>query len=67
MPEHKNIFKFPMLISCFDAKYNVNQPFWCADDSEMSDIPTVSNVQQDLTEWQEKHAKLVLLTVKVRM
>ncbi|KAK6148651.1 hypothetical protein DH2020_019563 [Rehmannia glutinosa] len=34
------------------------------DDSEMSDIPTVSNVRQDLTEWQEKHANLVLLTVK---
>ncbi|KAL6584095.1 hypothetical protein OROMI_003384 [Orobanche minor] len=30
----------------------------------MSDIPTVSNVRQDLTEWQEMHAKLVLLTVK---
>lgn len=34
------------------------------DDSEMSDIPTVSNVRQDLSEWQEKHAKLVLSTVK---
>lgn len=31
----------------------------------MSDIPTVSNVRQDLTEWQEKHANLVLSTVKV--
>ncbi|KAL3637914.1 hypothetical protein CASFOL_018362 [Castilleja foliolosa] len=30
----------------------------------MSDVPTVSNVRQDLTEWQEHHAKLVLLTVK---
>lgn len=36
-----------------------------ADDSEVSDIPAVSNVRQDLTEWQEKHAKLVLATVKV--
>ncbi|GER38599.1 BSD domain-containing protein [Striga asiatica] len=35
-----------------------------ADDSEMSDVPTVSNVRQDLTEWQERHAKLVLLNVK---
>ncbi|PIN00394.1 hypothetical protein CDL12_27106 [Handroanthus impetiginosus] len=33
-------------------------------DSEVSDIPTVSNVRQDLTEWQERHAKLVLSTVK---
>ena len=36
-----------------------------ADDSEVSDIPAVSNVRQDLTEWQEKHANLVLATVKV--
>ncbi|KAK7851916.1 hypothetical protein CFP56_040566 [Quercus suber] len=34
------------------------------DDTQMSDIPTVSNVRQDLTEWQEKHANLVLSTVK---
>ncbi|CAK9147904.1 unnamed protein product [Ilex paraguariensis] len=34
------------------------------DDSEMSDIPTLSNVRQDLTKWQERHAKLVLSTVK---
>ncbi|KAK4426929.1 hypothetical protein Salat_1461700, partial [Sesamum alatum] len=34
------------------------------DVSEVSDVPTVSNVRQDLTEWQEKHAKLVLSTVK---
>nr|GMD37486.1 uncharacterized protein LOC109162841 [Ipomoea batatas] len=34
-------------------------------DSEMSSsIPTVSNVRQDLTEFQEKHAKLVLSSVK---
>ena len=39
--------------------------FDCADDTQMSDIPTVSNVRQDLTEWQEKHANLVLSTVKV--
>ncbi|CAA0820869.1 BSD domain-containing protein [Striga hermonthica] len=38
--------------------------FPLADDSEMSDVPTVSNVRQDLTEWQERHAKLVLLNVK---
>ena len=35
------------------------------DDSEMSEVPTVSNVRQDLSEWQEKHAYLVLSTVKV--
>ncbi|KAA8541081.1 hypothetical protein F0562_025044 [Nyssa sinensis] len=40
------------------------EDFPLQDDSEMSDIPTVSNVRQDLTEWQEKHAKLVLSTVK---
>ncbi|KGN63765.1 uncharacterized protein LOC101212458 [Cucumis sativus] len=34
------------------------------DDSEMSNVPTVSNISQDLTEWQAKHASLVLLTVK---
>ncbi|KAL6497340.1 hypothetical protein OROGR_029269 [Orobanche gracilis] len=43
---------------------NTFQEFPLEDDSEMSDIPTVSNVRQDLTEWQEMHAKLVLLTVK---
>lgn len=32
----------------------------------MSDVPTVSNIRQDLTKWQEIHAKLVLSTVKVR-
>lgn len=34
------------------------------DDSPISDVPTVSNVSQDLTEWQVKHASLVLTTVK---
>ncbi|XP_010318883.1 uncharacterized protein [Solanum lycopersicum] len=34
------------------------------DESEMSDIPTVANIRQDLTEFQEKHAKLVLSSVK---
>lgn len=33
----------------------------------MSQIPTVSNVRQDLTEWQAIHAKLVLSTVKVTL
>ena len=36
-----------------------------ADDTPFSDVPTVSNVSQDLTEWQAKHANLVLSTVKV--
>ncbi|KAJ8477376.1 hypothetical protein OPV22_021103 [Ensete ventricosum] len=34
------------------------------DEPEMSDVPTVSNVRQDLNEWQAKHATLVLSTVK---
>ncbi|CAL0307166.1 unnamed protein product [Lupinus luteus] len=34
------------------------------DDTEFSDVPTVSNIRQDLTEWQQKHATLVLSTVK---
>ncbi|XP_015943827.1 uncharacterized protein LOC107468961 [Arachis duranensis] len=34
------------------------------DDTELSDVPAVSNVRQDLTDWQEKHAKLVLSAVK---
>lgn len=34
------------------------------DDTELSDVPAISNVRQDLTEWQEKHASLVLSTVK---
>ncbi|GAA0186159.1 hypothetical protein LIER_33447 [Lithospermum erythrorhizon] len=43
---------------------NTFRDFPLPDDSVMSDIPTVSNVRQDLTQWQEKHAKLVLLSVK---
>ena len=31
----------------------------------MSDVPTVSNVRQDLNEWQARHATLVLSAVKV--
>ncbi|XVE54646.1 hypothetical protein DITRI_Ditri03aG0098900 [Diplodiscus trichospermus] len=40
------------------------QDFPFSDDSPVSDVPAVSNVRQDLTEWQEKHANLVLSTVK---
>ncbi|KAF5202179.1 Bsd domain-containing protein [Thalictrum thalictroides] len=43
---------------------NTFQDFPVEDEPEISDVPTVSNVRQDLTEWQEKHATLVLLTVK---
>ncbi|KAE9467139.1 hypothetical protein C3L33_00950, partial [Rhododendron williamsianum] len=43
---------------------NTFRDFPLEDDAEMCDIPAVSNVRQDLTAWQEKHAKLVLLTVK---
>ncbi|KAL6177963.1 hypothetical protein ACLB2K_049484 [Fragaria x ananassa] len=34
------------------------------DDTKFSDVPTVTNVRQDLTEWQEKHAHLVLSNVE---
>ncbi|GMN61710.1 hypothetical protein TIFTF001_030798 [Ficus carica] len=34
------------------------------DDTQLYDFDTVSNVRQDLSEWQEKHASLVLSTVK---
>ncbi|EYU23640.1 hypothetical protein ABFS82_04G141500 [Erythranthe guttata] len=43
---------------------NTFRDFPLVDDSEVSDIPTLSNVRQDLTQWQEKHAKIVLSTVK---
>lgn len=43
---------------------NTFQDFPLEDDSEVPDIPTVSNVRQDLTEWQVMHAKLVLSSVK---
>jgi len=37
-----------------------------AEEAEASDVTTtVSNVRKDLTEWQEKHATIVLTTVKV--
>ncbi|KAK1272654.1 hypothetical protein QJS04_geneDACA016533 [Acorus gramineus] len=36
------------------------------DEPEMSEVPTVSNVRQDLTEWQAKHAMLVLSSVKLK-
>ncbi|XP_020082390.1 uncharacterized protein LOC109705987 [Ananas comosus] len=35
------------------------------DEPEISEVPTVSNVRQDLSEWQARHATLVLSTVKV--
>ncbi|KAF5751994.1 hypothetical protein HS088_TW02G01013 [Tripterygium wilfordii] len=41
------------------------QHFPIQDESETSDVPTTaSNVRKDLTEWQERHATLVLTTVK---
>ncbi|GAB4845352.1 hypothetical protein Ancab_038760 [Ancistrocladus abbreviatus] len=43
---------------------NTFQDFPLPDDAPMSDVPTVSNVQQDLTKWQERHATVVLSTVK---
>ncbi|KAL1823573.1 hypothetical protein DCAR_0311495 [Daucus carota subsp. sativus] len=47
-----------------DITINTFKDFPIQDDSEVSDIPTVSNIRQDLTKWQEVHAKLVLSTVK---
>ncbi|XP_058112463.1 uncharacterized protein LOC131255692 [Magnolia sinica] len=40
------------------------QDFPMEDEPEISNVPTVSNVRQDLTEWQARHATLVLSTVK---
>ncbi|KAJ8774553.1 hypothetical protein K2173_016999 [Erythroxylum novogranatense] len=41
------------------------QNFPIQDEAEQSDVPTTaSNVRKDLTEWQERHATLVLSTVK---
>ncbi|GFY88767.1 BSD domain-containing protein [Actinidia rufa] len=40
------------------------QNFPVQDDLPMSDVPTISNIRQDLTEWQQKHASLVLTTVQ---
>ncbi|WVZ73868.1 hypothetical protein U9M48_022126 [Paspalum notatum var. saurae] len=34
------------------------------DEPEVSDVPTVSNVRQDLNQWQARHATLVLSAVK---
>uniref|UniRef100_A0A803N364 BSD domain-containing protein n=1 Tax=Chenopodium quinoa TaxID=63459 RepID=A0A803N364_CHEQI len=41
---------------------NTFQDFPLPDDAPVSDVPTVSNVRQDLTEWQAKHATLMLST-----
>ncbi|XP_071702990.1 uncharacterized protein [Rutidosis leptorrhynchoides] len=43
---------------------NTFRDFPLEDDTEVSDVPTISNVRQDLTKFQEIHAKLVLSTVK---
>ncbi|XP_068642729.1 uncharacterized protein [Aristolochia californica] len=40
------------------------QDFPMEDEPEMSEVPTVSNVRQDLTQWQARHATLVLSRVK---
>ncbi|KAJ7956519.1 BSD domain containing protein [Quillaja saponaria] len=47
-----------------DITINTFDDFPLEDDTQLCDVPTVSNVRQDLTEWQEKHANLVLTTVK---
>lgn len=48
-------------------QFNISSKLFicCVDDSVTSDVPTVSNVRQDLTEWQQKHASIVLTTVQV--
>ncbi|KAK6925160.1 BSD domain [Dillenia turbinata] len=43
---------------------NTFRDFPLEDDTEIFEAPTVSNIRQDLTAWQEKHANLVLKTVK---
>ncbi|GAB2289737.1 hypothetical protein Dimus_024043 [Dionaea muscipula] len=43
---------------------NTFQDFPLPDDAPIPDVPTISNVQQDLTQWQERHATLVLSAVK---
>ncbi|KAK9116424.1 hypothetical protein Sjap_015371 [Stephania japonica] len=43
---------------------NTFQDFPMEDNPETSDVSMVANVRRDLNEWQEKHANLVLSTVK---
>ncbi|KAL2935386.1 Trigger factor [Bienertia sinuspersici] len=47
-----------------DITMNTFQDFPLPDDAPITDVPTVSNVRQDLTEWQARHASLMLSTVK---
>ncbi|CAN6447719.1 unnamed protein product [Victoria cruziana] len=47
-----------------DLTISTFRDFPLEDEAKTSDVPTVSNVRQDLTEWQAKHATLVLSTVK---
>ena len=46
-------------------QFSSDWTFGSVDEPEMSDVPTVSNVRQDLNEWQARHATLVLSAVKV--
>lgn len=43
---------------------NTFRDFPLQDEPEVTEVPTVSNVRQDLNEWQAKHATIVLSTVK---
>ncbi|KAJ4754165.1 BSD domain containing protein [Rhynchospora pubera] len=43
---------------------NTFRDFPLQDEPEMAEVPTVSNVRQDLNEWQAKHATIVLSAVK---
>ncbi|PWZ23036.1 hypothetical protein Zm00014a_020037 [Zea mays] len=47
-----------------DMTISTFRDFPLQDEPEMSDVPTVSNVRQDLSEWQARHATLVLSAVK---
>ncbi|KAE9451127.1 hypothetical protein C3L33_16970, partial [Rhododendron williamsianum] len=52
------------VLSMYQINSNSKLFICCVDDSVISDVPTVSNVRQDLTEWQQKHASIVLTTVQ---
>ncbi|KAF3331426.1 BSD domain [Carex littledalei] len=43
---------------------NTFRDFPLQDEPEVTEVPTVSNVRQDLNEWQAKHATIVLSAVK---
>nr|GEX82243.1 BSD-like protein [Tanacetum cinerariifolium] len=67
------------VLSTYVLHLDINRLFWftsvCVmspgililrlfEDDLVSDVSTVSNVRQDLYEWQQKHVNLVLTTIK---